>query len=693
MKPQVWLFDLDNTLHDAGHAAFGELHVAMGEYIVEHLGVRSEEAAALRQRYWLRYGATLLGLVRHHNIAAAHFLAETHRLPGLESRLRMSAPDRAAVARLRGRKIIVTNAPRDYAMRVLRTLRLARLFDAVIAIEDMTMFGALRPKPDARMLRRLAARLQVAPSRCVLVEDTLVHLKAARRVGMRAVWMQRYLRAGERPPLPEAALPLCQNRRAAAPDVSSMTPPSESPAASPGDIDGDDASDTASPLPDRAIVPGADSPLIDTTPVAQAPAPRRASAADSRDVGDDAAGARRRAHHHRGAGGQAVGFGSGAVPPFREQGADVRGPDRVHRAERLHARQPDRRARAERFGAGASRCSTVLLQFGEKNPGMTRVMVGDALVFENERLIARMNQFFERIESQLRQSLRASAEAHGSTTPTVDASAQASALTAFADRPAAALRPLGLSQEPDRAPRGRAAPVRFLKRSRGEVATTILAGGRPLTLLPEKAAFIEASRTLLVADVHIGKAVSFRALGVPVPRGTTSETLAALGALVAKTAARRDRLPRRLPAFGARARGGDARRRRAPGAKRYASPRAGAGARQPRRPRRRSAARAAHRGRRRALAATTASRLCHHPRPRAGAYVLAGHLHPCVGIGGRAFDHLRLPCFWFGDAVGVLPAFGAFTGMHPIRAAASDRVFPIADRTVALIRRPDLRAA
>ncbi len=75
---------------------------------------------------------------------------------------------------------------------------------------------------------------------------------------------------------------------------------------------------------------------------------------------------------------------------------------------------------------------SVLLQFGEKNPGMTRVMVGDALVFENERLLVRMNQFFERIESQLRQSLRGQAEAAGSATPTVDANGQASALTSFA---------------------------------------------------------------------------------------------------------------------------------------------------------------------------------------------------------------------------------------------------------------------
>jgi len=83
-------------------------------------------------------------------------------------------------------------------------------------------------------------------------------------------------------------------------------------------------------------------------------------------------------------------------------------------------------------GVQVQRVLAVLLQFGEKNPGMTRVMVGDALVFENDRLTARMNQFFERIESQLRQSLRQRAEAAGSTTPTVEANAQASVLTAFA---------------------------------------------------------------------------------------------------------------------------------------------------------------------------------------------------------------------------------------------------------------------
>ena len=79
----------------------------------------------------------------------------------------------------------------------------------------------------------------------------------------------------------------------------------------------------------------------------------------------------------------------------------------------------------------AARSVAVLLQFADKNPGMTRVMVGDALVFEHERLQARMNQFFDRIESQLRQSLRLAVQARGSETPTVESAALASVLTSF----------------------------------------------------------------------------------------------------------------------------------------------------------------------------------------------------------------------------------------------------------------------
>jgi TetR/AcrR family transcriptional regulator len=79
----------------------------------------------------------------------------------------------------------------------------------------------------------------------------------------------------------------------------------------------------------------------------------------------------------------------------------------------------------------AAKILTLLVQFAERNPGMTRVMVGDALVYENERLQQRMNQFFDKIEATLRQVLRGAAAADGSATPTVDAQVRAAALTAF----------------------------------------------------------------------------------------------------------------------------------------------------------------------------------------------------------------------------------------------------------------------
>ena len=216
------------------------------------------------------------------------------------------------------------------------------------------------------------------------------------------------------------------------------------------------------------------------------------------------------------------------------------------------------------------------------------------------------------------------------------------------------------------------------------MTTTILAAGRPLTLLAEKAVFLAASRTLLVADAHIGKAVSFRALGVPVPRGTTSETLAALSALIATWRARRvvflgDFL-HSARSHAAATLGAVARWRREHASlelvlvrgnhdDRAGDPPPYLGMRVVDEP-----------------LELDGFALCHHPRPRRGAYVLAGHLHPCLSLGGRSFDHLRLPCFWLGDDVGVLPAFGAFTGMHPIHAGGSDRVFAIADGAVTAMR-------
>jgi putative hydrolase of the HAD superfamily len=192
-RQPTWLFDLDNTLHHASVSSFRGIDVRMTDYIEQHVGVSRTEANALRAHYLHVYGATLLGLVRHHGVRADHFLHQTHELPGLEAQLRTHRVDTQALARLPGRKFILTNAPRAYAWRVLRALGLHRCVHGVLSIEDMCHFGQLRPKPDARMFKVVAAKLKAAPTDCVLVEDTLMHQKSAHALGIKTVWMQRWL--------------------------------------------------------------------------------------------------------------------------------------------------------------------------------------------------------------------------------------------------------------------------------------------------------------------------------------------------------------------------------------------------------------------------------------------------------------------------------------------------------------------
>jgi uncharacterized protein len=212
---------------------------------------------------------------------------------------------------------------------------------------------------------------------------------------------------------------------------------------------------------------------------------------------------------------------------------------------------------------------------------------------------------------------------------------------------------------------------------------TIEVGGQPLTLLPQKAAFLPESNTLLVADAHIGKAVSFRKLGVPVPRGTTGETLAVLAELVLRLGVRRivflgDFLHSAHSHAQATLAAVSRWRQAHAGLEltlirgnhddRAGDPPADLGIECVNEP-----------------LALGGLALCHHPQFRAGAYVLAGHLHPCVSLGGRAHDRLRLPCFWIGNELGVLPAFGAFTGMHRIRPRNGERVFVVdGERVTAL---------
>ncbi|GAB3402254.1 HAD-IA family hydrolase [Massilia agilis] len=208
--PKIWLFDLDNTLHDASHAIFPAISANMNVYIARVLGDGTQPASpeavnAARIGYWKRYGATLLGMIRHHNVRAADFLHETHQLPALQQMIRAERGLARLLARLPGTKILLTNGPRGYSGEVMRHLGLHRQFAHHIAIEDMHVHGRLRPKPSKLMLRRLLRRHGLDARRCVLVEDTLANLKSARQLGMGTVWVTQYLRVAD--PLGTATLP------------------------------------------------------------------------------------------------------------------------------------------------------------------------------------------------------------------------------------------------------------------------------------------------------------------------------------------------------------------------------------------------------------------------------------------------------------------------------------------------------
>ena len=219
----------------------------------------------------------------------------------------------------------------------------------------------------------------------------------------------------------------------------------------------------------------------------------------------------------------------------------------------------------------------------------------------------------------------------------------------------------------------------------------ICLAGADLALHSSGAVWLPSAHTLLVADAHFGKAVSYRRLGVPVPAGTTAENLFQLTRLVEQTAARaivflgdflhseRSHASGTLAAL-AQWRAVHARLAltlvRGNHDQRAGDPPA-------------------------SLDIAVVDEplplgpfaLCHHPEPVAGAYVLAGHWHPCISLSGRAHERLRLPCFWFGDdsgaqsqvAVGVLPAFGSFTGMHRIERREGDRVYAVAGDVVRAI--------
>ncbi len=184
---RVWIFDLDNTLHDARTRIFPSMHGQINRYLQRHFGVDESGADAMRLSFWRRYGTTLDGLMRHHGEHPGRFLRETHVFPEIADLVDHENALKHALARLGGRKIILSNAPRHYVEQVLKVLGVGRFFDAVYTIED----ARYRGKPSVRAFHMLLRKHHLDPHRCAFVDDILANLRTAHRLGMSTVWVSR----------------------------------------------------------------------------------------------------------------------------------------------------------------------------------------------------------------------------------------------------------------------------------------------------------------------------------------------------------------------------------------------------------------------------------------------------------------------------------------------------------------------
>jgi len=190
MKRRVWIFDLDDTLHDASAHIFPVMNRAMTQYIVDELRMSEADAQRLRQHYWRIYGATLKGLVRHHGVDPHHFLSKTHDFMDLPNMVQQRQSLRQLIRGLQGRKVIFTNAPKRYAMRVLEVLGIADLFELVFSVES-TQF---HPKPNIRGFRQLLRSIKANAADCVMLEDNPQALMTAKRLGMKTILITRQLK-------------------------------------------------------------------------------------------------------------------------------------------------------------------------------------------------------------------------------------------------------------------------------------------------------------------------------------------------------------------------------------------------------------------------------------------------------------------------------------------------------------------
>ncbi|PSJ79321.1 pyrimidine 5'-nucleotidase [Neisseria iguanae] len=185
MNPPVWLFDLDNTLHNADAGVFLLINHAMTDYLAGRLNLSRDDASAIREDYWHRYGATLAGLQIHHpEVDIVEFLVKSHPMSQILEKLMPIERTQTLLGRLKGCKAVFSNGPSFYVQAVTEHLQIRDHFDLLAGTDD---FGFLY-KPNRQAYLAVCQRLEKTPQNCIMVDDNADNLYTAKQLGMQTVW-------------------------------------------------------------------------------------------------------------------------------------------------------------------------------------------------------------------------------------------------------------------------------------------------------------------------------------------------------------------------------------------------------------------------------------------------------------------------------------------------------------------------
>jgi putative hydrolase of the HAD superfamily len=185
-------FDLDNTLYAEELGVVSRIDRRINEYLQARLGIPACDVDRVRRTFWAEHGTTLRGLMDRHAVDADEYLEYVHDV-ALDDLLSPDERLRALLVRLPGRKAVFSNASRAHVRRVLERLGLQGVFDGVIGLEDLGYVPKPQPQAFRIALERFAADAQAS----TLIDDLRENLCAAKRLGMRTVWVGARAAAGD----------------------------------------------------------------------------------------------------------------------------------------------------------------------------------------------------------------------------------------------------------------------------------------------------------------------------------------------------------------------------------------------------------------------------------------------------------------------------------------------------------------